>query len=420
MVALPTPFEAYRLDLSRVGTEDDFGAADSLWLLVAHCLSRFSEQPETARLDLARRCAEALEQFAATAQEAVEEDGVKPLDDASLGDLSKLVDGLRRYADRAGQDALAKAVIGMSARITAAGALTLAYTMVGNAREAVLHLSERSRGLLLAEQARVARLLGQLDDAESLYGQLHGMGERSHDELLLARAAIGRGVVARVRGNYPKARAFFVDALALSERVGSAELQRLAHQGLTVAAAVAEEWDEALRHGWLTHVLGAGNAEQECEALINLAHISLGAGQARAALHAALRALPDARDDRTRLPALGTAVVAAARCSERSLLEAIATTVENTVQVSSLPYESARALLSLSQSFDQVGMATRADNVRARARAIAEAHEFHELMHVAESDEVTRRATALAASDLDEQSLEVVRNLESLEFELVV
>ncbi len=420
MVALPTPFEAYRLDLSRVGSEDDFGAADSLWLLVAHCLSRFSEQPETARLDLAERSAQALEQFAASADEAVELDGVKPLDEASLGDLRKLVDGLHQYAQRAGQEAIAKAVIDLSGGMTAAGALTLAYTMLGHAREAVVQVSQRSRGLMLAEQARIARLLGQLDDAEGLYGQLHGMGERSRDELLLARAAIGRGVVARVRGNYPKARAFFVDALALSERVGSAELQRLAHQGLTVAAAVAEEWDEALRHGWLTHVLGAGNAEQESEALGNLAHISLGAGYPCAALHAILKAIPNYRDDRMLLPALGTAVVAAARCDERALLDHLTVKLETRVANSTLPYEATRALLSLAQAFDELGLPGRADSARSRARGMAEEHEFFELAHVAERDELARRVTTADACELDEETREVVTSLESLEYELVL
>ena len=420
MVALPTPFEAYRLDLSRAGTEDDFGSADSLWLLVAHCLSRFSEQPETARLDLAERSAQALEQFATSTQDAVEQDGVKPLDPASLGELQKLIEGLHRYADRAGQETIAKAVIDLSGRVTAAGALTLAYTMLGHAREAVVQVSQRSRGLLLAEQARIARLLGQLDDAEGLYGQLHGMGERSQDELLLARAAIGRGVVARVRGNYPKSKAFFVEALTLSERVGSSELQRLAHQGLTVVAAVSEEWDEALRHGWLTLVLGAGNPEQESEALGNLAHISLGAGYPRAALHAILKAIPSYRDDRMLLPALGTAVVAAGRCDERSLLDHLTVKLDEHVANSNLPYEGARALLSLAQAFDEMGLPGRADSARSRARGMAEEHEFHELIHVAERDELARREVVTDARELDQQTLEVVTSLESLEYELVL
>lgn len=418
MVAMPTPFEAYRLDLGRLGVDEDLCAADSMWLLIAHCLTRFADQPETGRLDLAQRCAQALEQFAATAQEPA--DDIVPLDDSSLGELNRLIQGLQNFGDRAGQEQVAKVVLDLSARMAGLGALTLAHTTVGHARGAVYLASERTRGLLLAEQARVMRLLGHLDEAEVMYAQLHAIGERGRDDLLLARAAIGRGVVARVRGNYPKARQFFADALDLSERAKSHELQRLAHQGLTIAAAVSEDWDEALRHGWLTLVHGAGNSEQECEALINLSHVSLEAGYARAALHAVLRALPNATDDHTRLPALGTAVVSAARCGERSMLDCLAVKLEATVAVSSLPYESGRSLLSLARAFDEVGMRARAETIRERARAIAEQHQFHELLHVAETDELTRPVTAIETRELDTETQQVVANLEALEFELVV
>ncbi|MEW5918282.1 MAG: tetratricopeptide repeat protein [Gemmatimonadota bacterium] len=391
-----------------------------MWLLVAHCLSRFADQPETARLDLAERCAQALEQFASTADEAVELDGVKPLDEASLGELRCMIDGLKKYGERAGQEGIGKAVLDMSTRIAALGALTLAHTIVGNARQAVPGASTRTLGLLLAEQARVLRLLGNLDDADALYGQLHAIGERSLDDVLLARAAIGRGGVARHRGNYPKSRAFYSDALALAERAGTADLQRLAHQGLTVAAATTEDWDEALRHGWLTLVLSAGNLANEAEALNNLAHISLGAGQPRAAMHAVLKALPNLVEDRTQLPALGTALLAAGYCDDRSMVEHLATRLEAAVAKTKLPYEASYSLLSLAEAMDQVGMAIRAETVRERALEIALTHSFHELVHRAESAKLTRRVTNEATSELEADSLHVVKNLEALEYELVV
>ncbi len=419
MVALPTPFEAYRLDLSRVGSEDDFGAADSLWLLVAHCLSRFSEQPETARLDLAERSAQALEQFAASADEAVEQDGVKPLDEASLGDLQKLIDGLQRYADRAGQETIAKVVIDLSGRMTGAGALTLAYTMVGSAREALHDASARSRGLLLAEQGRIARLLGNLDDAEQLYAQVHGIGERTGDQLLLGRAAIGRGNTSRLRGNYPKAREFFNDALSISEAAGIAEIQRLAHQGLTIILGEARDYDGALYHGWLTFVQANGRQKDESEALVNLANISVLAGQPRAALHAILKSIPNLADGRILLPALGIGALAAARCGEVSMVEPLTEKMERAVAESSLPYENANALLTLSQAFAELGRDNRAFMTRERARAIAEEHGFHELAHAAEQNEITRHPVE-APREWSDSTREVLANLEGLECALLL
>jgi len=419
MVALPTPFEAYRLDLSRAGTEDDFGSADSLWLLVAHCLSRFSEQPETARLDLAERSAQALEQFAASAHGALEPDSVQPLDEGSLGELQKMIEGLHRYAERAGQEQIAKAVIDMSGRITASGALMLAYTMVGSAREAVRDASARSGGLLLAEQGRIARLLGNLDDAEQLYAQVHGIGERTDDQLLLGRAAIGRGNTSRLRGNYPKAREFFTEALAISEAASIAEIQRLAHQGLTIILGEARDYDGALFHGWLTFVQAGGRQKEESEALINLANISVLAGQPKAALHAILKSIPNIADGRILLPALGIGALAAARCGEVSMIEPLTEKLERAVSESTLPYENANALLTLSQAFAELGRENRAFTTRERAKAIAEEHGFHELAHVADQNELTRHPVE-APREWSDSTREVLANLEGLECALVL
>lgn len=419
MVALPTAFEAYRLDLSRVGSEDDFGSADSLWLLVAHCLSRFAEQPETARLDLAERSAQALEQFAASAKEAETQDGVRPLDEASLGDLQKLIDGLHQYGQRSGQEAVAKAVIDLSGRITATGALMLAYTLVGSARTALRDASARSCGLLLAEQGRIARMLGNLDDAEQLYAQVHGVGERTGDKLLLGRAAIGRGNTSRLRGNYPKAREFFTDALAISEAGGIAEIQRLAHQGLTIILGEARDYDGALYHGWLTFVQASGRQKEESEALVNLANISVLAGQPRAALHAVLKSIPNLTDGRILLPALGIGALAAARCGEVSMVEPLTEKIERAVADSCLPYENANALLTLSQAFAEIGRENRAFTTRERALAIAEEHGYHELAHAAEQNELTRHPIE-APREWSDSTREVLANLEGLECALVL
>ncbi len=419
MVALPTPFEAYQLDLGRLGVDDDLCAADSMWLLVAHCLSRFANQPETARLDLAGRCALALEQFAASAADADTEDS-KALDEPALGDLARLIEALQKYGERAGQELLAKTALDMSAQMSALGALTLAHTMVGHARQAALHIPERTRGLMISEQARLMRLLGNLDESVALYAQVHAMGERARDEVLLARAAIGRGVIARVRGNYPSAHSFFTDALNRSEKAGSAELQRLAHQGLFVVAAMCESWDDALRHGWLTLVLGAGNPAHEAEALINLAHVSWGAGFPRAALHAVLKAMSSTTDQRMLLPALGTAVLAAARCDERAMLECLAERMERTVEASNLPFEEADALISLSLAFAQLGLTSRAESARCRAREIAEERGFHELVHKAERTELTRPVILTETRELSKNTREVVAKLETLEYELML
>lgn len=421
MVALPTPFEAYRLDLSRLGSENDFGPADSMWLLVAHCLSRFADQPETARLELAERCAQALDQFAASAQEAVMEDGVKPLDDVSCGDLRQLIEGLNGFSERSGQELIAKVVLEMSARMGALGALTLAYTLVGSAREAVHRVSERNRGLLLAEQARITRLLGNLDDAEGMYAMVRGMAERSGDLELEARSALGAGVVAQHRGNYPRARECFEHGLACATREGNTSLEAIAHQGLTITAMIADDIDGALRHGWETLSRVAGNTAREAEALVNLANTSMAAGYPRAALHALLRCIKHSSEHRVVVPALGNAALAAARCGESGMLEILGARLERTIASSELPYENAYAAYDLAKALETAGQALRAERYRTLARSISEERGFFELLHCLEADELTRRAVPpVQRRELEETTRSVVRELETMECELLV
>ncbi|MGQ0537482.1 MAG: tetratricopeptide repeat protein, partial [Gemmatimonadaceae bacterium] len=391
---------------------------DSFWLLVAHCLSRFEDQPEAARVELAERCAYALEQFKESAPEAVAEDGVTPLDEVTLSELDRLVAGLKRYSVRSGQEQIASVVLDMSGRMVTLGALTLAFATVGSTREAVRAVSARTSGLMLAEQGRIQRLLGNLDEAEALYGQVRAMAERTPDALLRGRAAIGRGVIARVRGNYPKAREFFSEALEVGEAAGIAEVQRLAHHGLMIAAATGGDFDDALRHGWLAFVNAAGSPKDEGEALQNLAQVSLDAGYPRAALQSILKAMPNDDNLRVLLPGLATAAVAAGRCGELALLDTITARVERLVAASKLPFENASALISVARAQSEVGHRAPAQALRARAKAILAERNYHELEHRIESDELTASVT-VQPRNLDRDAREVVRSLEQLEAAVV-
>jgi tetratricopeptide (TPR) repeat protein len=420
MVALPTPFEAYQLDLGRLGVDDDLCAADSMWLLVAHCLSRFANQPETARLDLAGRCAMALQQFAASATDGDGDDS-HPLDETALGDLGRLIEALQKYGERSGQEMLARAVLDMSARMSALGALTLAYTLVGSTREAVRGGTTRMTGLLLAEQARITRLLGQLDEAEGMYAAVRGLAERSGDLELEARSSLGSGVVAQRRGNYPKARECFERGLSAATRLGHRNLEAIAHQGLTITALGAQDYDGALRHGWETLNRVAGDSAREAEAFVNLANASMAAGYPRAALHALLRSLHHSKEHRVVVTALGNAALAAAQCGEVGMVEMLGARLERTMAESELPYENAYASYDYSKALDMIGQSVRADSFRDRVRAIAQERNFFELLHCLETDEPTRRTVPpLQRCELEETTQSVVRELETMECELLV
>jgi tetratricopeptide (TPR) repeat protein len=217
MLAPLSPLEAYRTDLDRLYRRTEFGNADTVWLLLAHCLGRLSRVSDAVRDQLALQSANALGDLAESA------DGLPVEDAAHLMDLRLMVAGLSAIETRQGADAVSRATRGFAARMAEVGALAVSYSVIGYARQVAVDASDRERGLLAADQARIARQLGELDTAEELYRVAAAIGERSSDYELLSRASLGRGVISRVRGNYPKARVLFQQGLQLAAQARSRE-----------------------------------------------------------------------------------------------------------------------------------------------------------------------------------------------------
>ena len=278
MLVPEAPLDAYRSDLARDKTREDFGGSDTVWLLTAHCLSRMGRANAQDLQMLGNQCASALRDFTEPSTDGT------PTPVAEIADLLLVVDGFSNLLTPGGGDSLSRGVRGMATRMADSGALSMAYTTVGLARKVAGTASDRERGLLTADQAMIARLLGDLDAAEELYRASESIGERAGDMHVLARSYVGRGVIDRSRGDYRRSRVFFERALELSETVRARDLMRLAHQGLTICHAVARNFDRGLQHGWNTLQLADGDPAREVEALANLAQLSLDAGYPSAAL----------------------------------------------------------------------------------------------------------------------------------------
>ena len=101
------------------------------------------------------------------------------------------------------------------------------------------------------------------------------------------------------------------------------------------------------------------------------------------------------------------------------MIEPLTEKLERAVSESTLPYENANALLTLSQAFAELGRENRAFTTRERAKAIAEEHGFHELAHVADQNELTRHPVE-APREWSDSTREVLANLEGLECALVL
>jgi tetratricopeptide (TPR) repeat protein len=409
MLVPEAPLDAYRSDLARDKSREDFGGADTVWLLTAHCLSRIARANAEDLQVLGNQCASALRDFTEPSTEGT------PTPAVEIGDLLLVVEGLTLLLTRAGADALAKGVRGMTNRMAESGALSMAYTTVSLTRRVAVDTSGRERGLLAADQGLFARLLGDLDTAEELYKVSESLGVQASDMTLLSRAYIGRGVVDRVRGNYPRSRVFFERALELADTVQERELQRLAHQGLTIYHSVVENHDRALVHGWKTFQLADGNGAREADALLNLAHICLSAGFPAAALRSYGAILSKPLSPHRMLGGLGSAAIAAAQAGDSGALERAAAEITARVRGSGLPYENAQALYQLGVAFAVTGDDRRRDDYLSRARKLAKARGFFELLHKTESSELEKVVRPRAASNLTRTSQEVVASITELD-----
>jgi tetratricopeptide (TPR) repeat protein len=410
MLVPEAPLDAYRSDLARDKSREDFGGADTVWLLTAHCLSRISRSSLQDLLALGNQCAAALREFTEPSTDGT------PIPAAEISDLLLIVDGLSRLRSRAGADSLTKGVRGMANRMVYAGAISMAYTMVAFTRRIAEDACDRERGLLTSDQAMIARILGDLDAAEEIYKAAEAIGEHARDMMVLSRAYIGRGVVDRVRGNYPRSRIYFERGLELADTVGERELMRLSHQGLTICHAIAKNFDRALQHGWSTLQLADGDSGRESEALANLAQLCLDSGFPAAALRAYAAVLSRAVSARIALSALGGAAIAAAQAGEPNVLARARQEITSRVSTSGLPYENAQALYHLAMAYAFAGEFTERDEFLARARKLAKARGFFELMHKTDPDLVTRAAQPPSAIvNLTRPSRDVVASLSEFE-----
>jgi tetratricopeptide (TPR) repeat protein len=391
----------------------DFGRSDTVWLLVAHCLHRLSRAQGSARDAIAENCASAIGDLAGTVQPDTPEEA------AMLEQLARLRAQLPRLdGPRAAAEVVSSVRI-LADQMGDAGALWLAFSTLGHVRLAATAAPHRDLGLAMADQAFVARSLGDLDSADELYDGVAAAGERYREPELQARALLGKGVTARVRGNYPKARRHLIDGLQLAERAGLTDLAAVGHQGLLIAAATAGDHPTALVHGWAAYELAAGSADRQAEILINLAQVSLLAGQARAARSGFLASMSRTDQLRFKLPCLGGAAVASANLGDAATVTTLARVAEESISMTVLPFESAWVLKSFFDAYRAMGDEARADEYRRRARALARKNGYFEIVLATESAEAAPTTPRPATAPLSEASMSVIQSLEALETEPV-
>jgi hypothetical protein len=238
-------------------------------------------------------------------------------------------------------------------------------------------------GRVEAVRARLAWKRGELDIAEELYRGVTVAARRIQSDELRVRAWIGRAIVARLRGNYPTSRRYGQQAIVLAERSGLRRLASTAHHTLMVAAAVGEEFESAVEHGWKAFLNAEGDLMLEAGALGNVGQLFLDAGHPTTAMAAFRAVLARRSANRIVVPALGGLAVAAARVG---MADVVLTTTDDILARFSTKsgvtaYDTATTLVDLTRAFVALGDDVRAEEFRQQAHALAASNGFHEIAH---------------------------------------
>jgi hypothetical protein len=184
-------------------------------------------------------------------------------------------------------------------------------------------------------------------------------GERYGQPSSAARALLGKGVMARVRGNYPKRAGILSMDSELADRAGLTDLAAVGHQGLLIAAATAGDHPTALVHGWaayeLAGVRGSSGGDPDQPRAGEPPRWPCARGSKR---------LPrvDGADGPASLqtPVSWRAAVASATLGDSAMVASLGRVAEESMSMTSLPFESASVLKSFFDAYRVSGAMKRA------------------------------------------------------------
>jgi tetratricopeptide (TPR) repeat protein len=371
MLDIHPPLAAYRADLD-AARRSEIGPDDAEWLRVAIATQRAHAAQGASRSELLRA-------------------------------LDVRLAGLLGESTRPSLDPVSEDLPTPLARIRAL-VERMEDSVAWNLATSTLHEGERlaesalERGRFWSQQARIARHRSDFDTAIFLYERAEQEGRREKLPELRARAWIGFAALSQVRGNYPELERCAQEALRLmagEETLGP--LASLAHHFLLVRAGARGDLAGAILHGWDAYRVGIGDPIREAERLLNVAQVLLDAGAPSAALSGFTAALQHAPPARLALPAWGGLAIAAARLHDRALVDHTSARIHSLTELPAPAYAAASALAEAARARIAVGL--HADRWLERARSLALAQGFHEVVHaveMAERDHTSQRDAAPA------------------------
>ncbi|MHB1310407.1 MAG: hypothetical protein ACYC3L_00225 [Gemmatimonadaceae bacterium] len=259
-------------------------------------------------------------------------------------------------------------------KMEAAGALTLAFTLLGAARRIWDTADPSNAGVAIFRQARICRTMGATQAAETFFSFLHSFATRHRLAELRGRALVGRGFLRMLRGDSAAALRWYERARADS-----------GYNAVAVAVSYHAEMFLALAADDSSHALVAGSkaiathalaSHDEAGLMVNIAAIVLRAGRPRTAMRVLKQAIAKTRHPRVRLIAYSKAALAAAAQHKVPVVERMAGRVVATAARVNIPFEELEARSEVAQAFAIVGETAKARRLARAARTEALAQGF--------------------------------------------
>lgn len=264
----------------------------------------------------------------------------------------------------------------LAERIEVNGRLKVARGLLE--RAAGFTQDELSRGRLMVDRARNARRQGLMDLAKAQFEHALRHGKRHKLPEIRARAYMGLAGCAQSRGNYAEMRRLLPLGLQASKRAGSLRLEAHALMGLGTTAALAAQYDDAVKHLWRAHQVAVTPAIAH-EAGCNLAQVLLLSGRNQEARRLANSLFQFVLPARIALPLLGSFAIASARLGAREDVEWASREVSRLGSQTLYPREVAVALAECGAALAAIGHAQQAEILRQRSEELAISHGFHDL-----------------------------------------
>lgn len=353
---------AYRADLSP--RTQPFGADDGAWVMVANLLEQARSLTDADGRAL-------VDEAIAVARASVGAESIERAAAQEWGSVERTP---------------SEAVVLLADRAFEAGALHLARAIVDALLDADRTLTPVQRGRLLARRARADGRLGRLSEAADQYRDVERLGVEVDSAELQARAWIGRGALAQMRGNYPEQMRWSRRAARAADRAGLDYLSRLAHNGLMITAGAQHRFDEALRHAAIVYRASLGDPLLEGEILQNIGQIWLEAGHARPAAETFAGVLRRPVSIRIVLPALGGIAVASAALGDGATAQWADRELERLhAEAVVPPFAYASAALECASALAALGRTADTARTLAAAESVARAHGFFEVIVKAEA-----------------------------------